>query len=273
MNYLIEGTCKSVIGKVRDNNEDNLCFDLKNLEEQNNGLELCTVKFHNSDYKTFAVFDGMGGEEKGERASYIASTILREYVKQNKEINWEKYVQLANDRICEEIFGKDRMGTTMAGVQFCQDYINISNIGDSRIYMLKEDSLEQISIDHNETKLQEKLNINSNSKARLTQYLGIKREEMIIQPYKKQIQYKDVNKILICSDGITDMISDEDIKKILSQKITSEEAVGILVEKAMENGGIDNTTIMVFNILKKEEEKKNKKTNNIIEQIKNMICE
>lgn len=257
MDYFIEGACKSVIGKVRNNNEDNFCFNLKNMEEQNNGSEIIKVKCTNEDYFTFAIFDGMGGEEKGERASYIASTILREYLKEhkNEEMNWNEYVELANDRICEEIYGKDRMGTTMAGSQFCKDYISISNIGDSRIYILKDGKLIQISVDHNEAKLQEKFNINKNSKARLTQHLGIKKEEMIIQPFITQIQYDDVQKILICSDGITDMLSDNDIEKILCQSSDSVNAIEVLIEKAMENGGIDNTTVMVFDISKNEEKK------------------
>lgn len=272
MNYLIEGACKSVIGKVRKNAEDNFCFDSKNLEEQNNGSELITVECTNKDYCTFAIFDGMGGEEKGERASYIASTILREYSKEHEEINWDEYVQLANDRICEEIYGKDRMGTTMAGVQFCKDFISISNIGDSRVYILNNENLIQISVDHNEAKLQKELNINTTSKARLTQHLGIKKEEMIIQPFKTQIQYDEIQKLLICSDGITDMLSDNDIKKILCQKVNSEETVETLIEKAMESGGIDNTTVMVFNISIKEEKKiENTKSNSIIDKIKDIF--
>lgn len=275
MDYFIEGACKSVIGKVRNNNEDNFCFNLNNMEEQNNGSEIITVKCTNEDYCTFAIFDGMGGEEKGERASYIASTILREYSKEHEheEINWNQYVQLANDRICEEIYGKDRMGTTMAGSQFCKDYISISNIGDSRVYILKDEKLIQVSVDHNEAKLQEKFNINTNSKARLTQHLGIKKEEMIIQPYTTQIEYDEVQKLLICSDGITDMLSDKDIEEILCQSKISENAVEALIKKAMENGGIDNTTVMVFDILKKEEEKKfeNVKSNSIINKLKDIF--
>ncbi len=285
MEYLINGACKSVLGKVRKNNEDNFCFNLENLNEENNGSEILTSEFTNKENKVFGIFDGMGGEEKGERASYIASKILAEYSKEHigEEINWNEFVQLANERICEEMYGKDRMGTTMVGIQFCKNYFNISNLGDSRIYILKDDNIEQISVDHNEARLQEKLNINTGSKARLTQYLGIKKEEMIIQPYIMQFQYENINKIMLCSDGITDMLSDEDIKEILNGKFNPKEIVEILIDKAMENGGIDNTTVMVFDLLKKaqnEEIMKDKKDfenekidkfSTVIEKIKNAL--
>ena len=188
MEYIIKGAGLSVIGKVRTNNEDNLYFDAKNLNEQNKGSEyIYNLKFNNSDNKVFAVFDGMGGESKGERAAYIASTALKEFVKENNsEIRWNEFIKIANKMICDEMYGKERMGSRMVGLQFCKDYISISNVGDSRIYVLSDKNIYQVSEDHSEANLQKKLNINTNKKARLTQYLGIKEEEMIIQPFEKK---------------------------------------------------------------------------------------
>ena len=265
MDYFIKSACLSVVGKVRTNNEDNFCFNSQNLKESNNGSERIYVnEFTNEENKIFAVFDGMGGESNGERASYIASETLKEYTLNNlnKEIDWDEYTYIANKNICDEMNGKDRMGTTLAGVQFCKEYVSISNVGDSRIYIYSKGTLKQVSEDHNEARLQEKFNINNGRKPRLTQYLGIRRDEMVIKPYKKEIPYEEIEKMLICSDGITDMISDEEIEKILSNKEETEQYVENLVKVAMENGGVDNTTLMIFDIYKGkkiDEKKENEK--------------
>ena len=275
MNYLISGACLSVVGKVRNNNEDNFFFDNKNLSEQNNGSKyIYKTQFNNINNKIFAVFDGMGGESKGERASYIASTVLREYSKEykNQELDWNQFVKIANNSICEEMYGKDRMGTTMAGIQFCEKYMTMSNIGDSRIYILSDRSIYQVSKDHTEAYLQTKLNIKTNKKARLTQYLGVRNEEMIIQPFIRKFDYTDIDKIIICSDGITDMLTNNEIQNILLQNQEVEVNVDNLVEKAMEKGGVDNTTVMVFKVLPCEKEKiEIQKTDNIIDKIKNIF--
>ena len=98
MKYIISGACKSVIGKVRTNNEDNYYFNFKTLKEDNIGdNKISTMQFESNDNVICSVFDGMGGESKGERASYIASATLKEYVEKNinKEFKWEEYIETA----------------------------------------------------------------------------------------------------------------------------------------------------------------------------------
>lgn len=253
MKYKINGACKSEIGKVRENNEDNYYFNFKILKEDNEGNnKAITMQFENVDNVICSIFDGMGGETKGERASYIASSTLKEYVQKNtnKEFVWESYIDIANKKICKEMLPNQRMGTTMAAILFSEKYIDICNIGDSRIYSLKNKKLKQISKDHTEANLQEKLNINIGHKARLTQHLGIRKEEMVLTPYKNKYDYNEFDKMLICSDGLTDMISDKEIEKIMSQQIQPREIVDELIKKALEKGGIDNTTVIVLEIKK-----------------------
>ena len=173
-------------------------------------------------------------------------------------MNWEKFARIANEKVCDEMENKNRMGATMAAVEFCSDHVSIANLGDSRIYTLTSNSFGQVSEDHNEAKLNENLKTQQNGKSRLTQYLGIREDEMIIQPFMKKIEYKDLEKILICSDGITDMISDEEIENILIQNNDSKECAEILLKKALENGGEDNTTIMVFSVENEEEKEETK---------------
>ena len=255
MEYVIKGACKSVTGNVRTKNEDNYYFNFKTLKEENDGNNKTqTMQFENIDNVICSVFDGLGGEINGERASYIAASTLKEHMEENtnKEFIWEKYIDEANDKICEEMPVNLRMGTTVAAIQFLKDEISICNLGDSRIYGFKNKNLQQLSVDHTEARLQEKLNITLDHKPRLTQHLGIRREELKLTPYKNKYEYTQFNKILICSDGLTDMLEEKEIAQIMSQPLEVKEIVDQLVEKALEKGGKDNTTVIVLEIQKKK---------------------
>ena len=255
MKYIINGACKSVIGNIRENNEDNYYFDFKTLKEDNEGNNKIKVtQFENVDNVICSVFDGMGGEAKGERASYLASMTLKEYIQKNtnKEFNWEEYIELSNEKICEEMPQNKRMGTTLAAVQFLENEINICNLGDSRIYGLKNKTIEQLSQDHTDAKLHEKLNLNTKNKPRLTQHLGIRKEEMVLKPYINKYDYNRFNKILICTDGLTDMLEDKEIEQIMSKRISAKDIVNELLEKALEKGGTDNITVIVLEIKKEK---------------------
>ncbi len=255
MVYRINGACVSSVGNVRDNNEDNFYFDGVFLDEDNKGTtKTLTIDFTNMDNKTFAVFDGMGGQARGERASYISAETLKEYAETHKKIKWDKFARIANEKVCNEMTeNKNRMGSTMAAVEFGPDYISIANLGDSRIYLLTGNSFGQVSEDHNEAKLNENIKTSDSGKSRLTQYIGIREEEMIIQPFIKKIKYDNVEKILVCSDGITDMISNKEIEKVLIENEDSEECTELLLKMALANGGEDNTTVMVFSVENEEE--------------------
>ena len=158
MKYKIEGCCKSVVGNVRKNNEDNYFFNYKNLKEENEGSKLQTMSFDNTDTVVASVFDGMGGEEKGERASFLASSTLKEYIENNtnKAFVFNDYIELANDKIVSEMTKGISMGTTVAAVLFSEKEINICNLGDSRIYGYKNGKLKQLSVDHTEENIQKK---------------------------------------------------------------------------------------------------------------------
>lgn len=269
MNYIIKGACKSVIGNLRQNNEDNYYFNGKILPEKNNGTQgILITQFKNDENITCSVFDGMGGEENGERASFLATNTLKEYIEENTGFSWKQYIEIANEKICVEMQENKHMGTTMATVVFTENKVYICNVGDSRIYGIKEGKIEQLSEDHTEAKLQERLNIQSNHKARLTQHLGIRKDELVIVPYTNEYQYEEYNKFLLCSDGLTDMLTDCEIQSILSTNISVDQIVNKLVEEALNKGGIDNTTVIVLEIEKQKEEieklEENIENNNIV---------
>ena len=258
MIYKISGACKSVIGNVRENNEDNYYFNFQTLKEDNTGSnKISTIEFENSDNVICAVFDGMGGESNGERASYLAAKSLSDYLNNNvsKDFSWIDYINNANNQICSEIHNNIRMGTTLAAVRFTTNFFDICNLGDSKIFGLKGKKIVQLSYDHTDKKLQEKLHVEGVKSYKLTQHLGIKENEMSLKPYIKDFEYGTFDKILICSDGLTDMVSTEKIKEILNLNIPSKNIISKLIDSALSNGGKDNITVIVLEIKAKKENK------------------
>ena len=194
----------------------------------------------------FGVFDGLGGEECGEIASYIAAKTTCCPIKAKDSLSFlNTLCQKANDEICR--YMKENlvfsMGTTAAMVLFDKKNITLCNVGDSRIYHISKNEMSQISKDHVAFSVQ-------GQKPPLSQSLGIPPEEIIIQPHFVQSNYVCGDKYLICSDGLTDMVSEEDIKSIIDENDINE-AIKALLNKTLENGGRDNVTIILLEIKQK----------------------
>ena len=145
-----------------------------------------------------------------------------------------------------------RMGTTIAGVCFSNDNMEICNLGDSKIFGLKNNKLIQLSIDHTDKKLKDKLQIEKIKSYKLTQHLGIKETEMVLEPYIKKFNYSMFDSILVCSDGLTDMVSASEIENILNLNISVSNKIDKLISLALDNGGLDNITIMIFEVKHKK---------------------
>jgi len=252
MRRMIEAACGCHIGKIRKNNEDNFFFAGKHLDSDNVGLEvpLSYVGPIKNGF-SIAVFDGMGGENFGEIASYTAAKEMQRTKKTIKEllVSDEKYlngqllrlndaVVLAKKELCT-----DRMGTTMVGLYFSMGYAYISNIGDSRAYRLRNNVFIQLSQDHVLKRLGRE-----GKKAPLTQHLGIDPEDMLIEPYtiRDKLQTGDV--YLLCSDGLTDMLTDFEISEIMQNSENSIACVNRLIETALLHGGRDNITAVVCKV-------------------------
>lgn len=255
MKYLIHSSSCSNTGKIRENNEDNFYFDGKYMEEDHGDYnKIAKTTFSNEDNMVFAVFDGMGGESNGERASYLAAKSLDEYIKSKPiQFSFPDYINKANKKILAD--KKSNMGTTVAAAYFLEDTIKFCNLGDSRIYLLRNNKLKQVSKDHTDASLQEKLTEKVKQKPKLTQHLGISSDEMILSPYLTSIKYHTGDKILLCSDGLTDMLEDDEICNILINNSLPKDIVEELLSTSLAKGGKDNITITIFSI----EKEKNKK--------------
>lgn len=227
-------------------NQDNFICDGQYLDgSQNMGFPLCGVKSE-KEYPVFGIFDGMGGEERGEIASYIAAkraAALR--VKGNAAPDLAQFCEKANEDICRYAAGHhiSSMGTTAAVLAFTSQQITLCNIGDSKIFRFNGKELEQISQDHVAASA-------FGRKPPLSQNLGIPPDELWLEPYIAKGEYSHGDVYLICSDGLTDMVRQEDIKEALNLQ-PLEKAGMELLNRALDNGGKDNITILLCQVKRK----------------------
>lgn len=244
MHYNIHYACLSHIGNVRSTNQDNFICDRCYM-----GIDTATIEFPlcgtkiSKDTSVFGIFDGMGGEECGEVASYIASKIAST-IDIGKEVTADlsRFCHKANAEICNyaALHDVSAMGTTAAMLVFAKKEVVLCNIGDSKIFHLYDGRLEQISQDHVTVSV-------FGLKPPLSQNLGIPPNELIIDPYLARGAYNDGDVYLMCSDGLTDMVSVAEIAEAITSK-SVKEAITLLLDKALANGGKDNITIILCKI-------------------------
>lgn len=233
-------------GKVRTHNEDNVII----------------LNNNNSEF-LLAVADGMGGHRAGEVASQIAIDHLHDefdkletFGSKENAIEWLRNVVVEiNDMIFDYTSKHPEskgMGTTLVVAIKTNDYILFGNIGDSSGYVMKNEKLHKITKDHTLVNL-------------LVSTGELTEEEAKYHPRKNvlmralgannpiEIDIFDVDTsvkgLFLCSDGLTNMLTDEQIEKTLNSKLSIEEAVARLIKKSNSRGGTDNISIAY---LKKE---------------------
>ena len=250
------------MGNVRTNNEDNLYCAGVTLTPETRLLPF-SMTGETAAPCAFAVCDGMGGQEDGEFASLTAVSALTELDAAVKGATpdtidsiVQEYVTKVNGAICNKMIEKSvRIGTTLALIIITPESIKPYNIGDSRIYNLTGGKLSQISEDHTLTAQKVSMGVLSAEQAkrdrdrhRLTRYLGIFEDEMVIEAEPLETLPTNENRrLLICSDGLTDMLPDYRIEKLLNGAAISD-AANLLVGEALAAGGKDNTTCIVIDI-------------------------
>lgn len=242
------------VGLKRTNNEDNYYVngDIRSYvtTKISRTSGSCSAK-----KALFAVCDGMGGDSSGEEASLEAVNCLfpAEYAKIAESADYA--IRTANSNICAKIteFGK-RRGTTLAALYIADSKAVCCNVGDSRVYLFRNNTLTRLSIDH--SKAQSLINIGAvtEEQARsmkggheLSQYLGIFEHEMVIQPYfSAPVDIMDDDRFLVCSDGLTDMLSDQEISALMSASDDPHKLTDALISAALDKGGHDNVTVVVL---------------------------
>ena len=207
----------------------------------------------------FIVADGMGGHAGGEEASQIATEVITDYLNQqwNSDYSSENLLIAALEKANEAILADQQthperadMGTTVVAVLFRQQQPWYGHIGDSRLYQLRGKKLRQITEDHTWVAKALKAGDITTEQAKshpwrhvLSQCLGRKEIEKI------EVKTLDVqlgDRLLLCSDGLTEEVSDENIAHYLHESATCEDAAKGLVELAKKNGGSDNITVVII---------------------------
>lgn len=244
MGYRISYTAFSHRGNFRRVNQDNFLCARTYMPSDNRGTPApVTGSVSAGKRPLFGVFDGMGGEEKGELAAFLAAeAAANTRIGQHPMEDLSRYCQRANDLIYAHTAaqGLRAMGTTAALLAFTKKEVHLCSVGDSRIFRYRDGQLTQLSRDHVLPGVRGR-------KPPLTQYLGMPPEESFLEPYLITEPVKSGDLYLLCSDGLTDMLTAGEIQSILSAA-SPEDAGAILLEQALSRGGKDNITLILCKI-------------------------
>ena len=204
----------------------------------------------------YIVADGMGGHNAGDFASRYTVGTIREYIASGSEKNPIKLIngaiQLANKGILTEAAEHAEMsglGTTVVVTTVIGQYAYTANVGDSRLYLF-DGELRQITKDHSLVEEMVRLGEISDEEARthpdrhiITRAVGVTDD---VQPDFFDYQIPPDAAVLMCSDGLTNMVADEEIAEILAGAGTLKEKTEALILRANENGGIDNIAVLLM---------------------------
>lgn len=218
------------IGRVRERNEDSVLVDPP----------------------LFAVADGMGGHRGGDVASQVALETM-EQLEGERTGSLVDHVRSANRAVWERSLGDERlsgMGTTLTAVRVDGDSIDLAHVGDSRAYLLRNDSLRQLTDDHTLvarmvrsgeiTEAEAEVHPHKNV---MTRALGTEEE---VEVDGESIRLEDGDRLLLCSDGLTGMVTEDQIQAILEASPSPQNAAERLVRAANRAGGVDNISVVVL---------------------------
>jgi len=205
----------------------------------------------------FAVADGMGGAKAGEVASAMATEgFAREHDSDEPpEVQLSRILREANRRIYDLAVSDDShrgMGTTLTAAKVVGDEVSIGHVGDSRAYRMRDGTLEQLTRDHSlVAELERSGQITAEAaehhpqRSIITRALG---PEPDVEVDTYTLTGRDEDLFLLCSDGLTSMISDAEVTSILRSAGSLEEAAEALVRAANQSGGKDNITVVMFRL-------------------------
>jgi len=204
----------------------------------------------------FIVADGIGGHKAGEFASrYAVETIVEEVkasVEKNPTLILGKAIDRANAFIRQKA-GSDKtlmgMGTTVVIATCIGKYLEVANVGDSRLYLINEE-IEQVTIDHSLVEemiqsggIDRRSARNHPDKNIITRALGA-RGMVEADFFNLELEAGDI--VLLCSDGLTNMVEDDAIRQILKSGDSLKERAEALVQRANYNGGKDNISVIII---------------------------
>src|SRR3984957_13532882 len=249
MSFLIQAAGSTDIGLVRKNNEDNFGYDLR--------------------HGIFVVCDGMGGQQAGELASKIAVDTVLEYFRHaqdsapvgggrfegvsSRAVSLASAIQLANQAI-HEAGARDvhhaGMGSTIVAVAAEGNLFSIANVGDSRIYLIRNRDVVQLTNDHSLVMEQVRRGLmtleeaeNSKMQNVIVRALGT---EDSVEPDLEDHEFATGDVLLLGSDGMSRYVKEEKMLEVLSGEGSLSEACDALIEAAKSGGSGDNITCLLL---------------------------
>lgn len=235
----LRGGWASDVGRIRTNNQD--------------------VALYVGDL--YAVADGMGGHVGGEVAARLAVDMLDERFHEIPTLEGlREAVIAANAMVYEHSLTEEAlrgMGTTLTATAMVTESdgrrrVALVNVGDSRAYLFAENRLEQITSDHSLAEEQVRYGQLTEEEAAvhpsrhiLTRALGVA-PDVDVDLWELHVDVGD--RIVLCSDGLTNEVGDDEIAALLASEADPTKAAGLLVERAVANGGSDNVTVVVVNV-------------------------
>src|SRR5256885_1616557 len=237
----IESAGRTDVGLVREKNEDSMLID--------------------PAIGLYVVCDGMGGHVGGQVASQLAVATIAETLRNQAPLGPgdEDVLQTAIQRANQAVFNKAKadpnlhnMGTTVVGIRADGDLVHLCHVGDSRIYRLRQGTLEQVTRDHSLINLYE-------DNPELAARFGPPNSNVIVRAVglrdsvevdHRVIAMEPADLYLLCCDGLTDMVDDWMLREMLADGAQGslEECTDALVRAALSNGGVDNTTVILLRI-------------------------
>lgn len=251
MSLTVEVAGRTDVGRVRANNEDNFGFDKR--------------------YGIYVVCDGMGGAAAGEVASKMAVESLLDYFRKagkNGKVNivgvypsefsmraiaLGSAINMANQQVFDASRASEDqagMGSTIVAVAVSEDKYTIANVGDSRIYRIRGNAIEQLTQDHSLVMEQVRRGLITAEEAKRVDYQNIVIRALGAEP-TVQADIEDLaaevgDVLVMCSDGLTRYLDEQRILEIVREATALEYAVDKLVVTARDAGGADNITVLAL---------------------------
>ena len=246
-------------GRVRSNNEDAFYFNGLFAELRDMDQEAFMLDAFQDQEVMFAVCDGMGGYDNGEVASWTAVSRLPLLQRALADTDFTQavtdWVDGTNEIICQSVRNG---GCTLALLFYRSGIINIAHIGDSRVYRYRSGKLSRVTKDHSKAQVLLDAGILSEREVEtypnrhvITGALGMNEESMgkCVPSIQTALPAEKGDRYLMCSDGVTDMLSDRQLEELMSQHAKARECVSAIYQAAMEAGGKDNTTAILIEIV------------------------
>lgn len=243
MTLAVEVAGKTDIGCVRKNNEDNFGYD--------------------SRYGIFVVCDGMGGQAAGEVASKMAVDILLNFFRDAGRNGHDAQslagaIQLANRTIHEAgvgDMGRLGMGSTVVAALVRGHSLAIGHVGDSRIYLVRQGAIQQLTQDHSLVMEQVRLGYITQEQAEKSELQNVILRalgaDMEVEADVEDLVAMPGDMLLMTSDGLTRHVRDDEILEMMNRARGLEDACNRLIQAAKERGGDDNITCLLLRIVER----------------------